>query len=428
MDVHLFALPFSPTARVAWFCAAMLRGLFARRRRVLSRRASFASRATPGASGAAPAAYLRARRDAFAADDAAAARAGRPWRTTASVVVSRLPTVTPEPPAWQTAFETAQADYEDKLGLVVPYPDNYWNLEAEEEEMETAAQKAEHAEAAKAADAAAAAAGEDGNSVDEDDNNDDGDTVVEDSDDDTDHLDLGLDDDLDDLDLDLSATSDVSSSDFDKVWSNDGDGKDGGDDEQQEVVYDTFGGYMFQGRTTRADERDNRTSLNRKLDERLYLLVRSDDTGGRWTFPGRGAEVPVPEPMVVDHTRRSARRDRVITTRGTLRDAALQDLSEQCGKPLERAITPQNGGAPVGFNWRVFSEDEQQRTGAFGEKVFYFKAQIFEQHGKAKPRVKVSGKDGEHVWVTRAEFPEYLTSTGEEADERFATFAEHLCV
>ena len=80
-----------------------------------------------------------------------------------------------------------------------------------------------------------------------------------------------MEEDDDDADLDdITFTSNVN--DFDRVWDAEEEEEDA--EEVEEEIFDTFGGFNFAPRITEADTTNDRTSMDRKLDECLFLLVK----------------------------------------------------------------------------------------------------------------------------------------------------------
>ncbi|GAB5031249.1 39s ribosomal protein mitochondrial [Nannochloropsis oceanica] len=149
-------------------------------------------------------------------------------------------------------------------------------------------------------------------------------------------------------------------------------------------------------RVTKADRLNDRTTLNRALSERLFLLVKGPITGDRWDLPmavlGKGGK----------DGRDSMRRTHEAT------------VGRFLGEKFE-AYMPSN--APVGMHWRVPAATAgASSVGAggnvYGEKVFFYRA----QHLKGRGRVVEEGVE-EFVWVTREEVGEYLPQeTGEEKE------------
>ncbi|KAL8197568.1 UNVERIFIED_CONTAM: hypothetical protein K2H54_032941 [Gekko kuhli] len=129
-------------------------------------------------------------------------------------------------------------------------------------------------------------------------------------------------------------------------------------------------------RITDADKDDDRTSLNRKLDQNLLLLVKQK-VGNQeiWLLPQ--AEWQAGE---------------------TLRATAERVLAELSGRHWEAKFL---GNAPCGFYKYKFPRVVQTDTGV-GAKVFFFKALL--QHSQLPlPKGKL-----DHVWVSKEELVDYL--------------------
>ncbi|XP_055218902.1 large ribosomal subunit protein mL46 isoform X2 [Gorilla gorilla gorilla] len=134
--------------------------------------------------------------------------------------------------------------------------------------------------------------------------------------------------------------------------------------------------FKLGARVTEADEKNDRTSLNRKLDRNLVLLVR-EKFGDQdvWILPQ--AEWQTGE-----------------TLRGTA-ERTLATLSEN---NMEAKFL---GNAPCGHY--TFKFPQAMRTESnFGAKVFFFKALLLTGD------FSQAGNKGHHVWVTKDELGDYL--------------------
>ncbi|XP_012294091.2 large ribosomal subunit protein mL46 [Aotus nancymaae] len=134
--------------------------------------------------------------------------------------------------------------------------------------------------------------------------------------------------------------------------------------------------FKLGARITEADEKNDRTSLNRKLDRNLVLLVR-EKLGDEdvWMLPQ--AEWQPGE-----------------TLRGTA-ERTLATLSEN---NMEAKFL---GNAPCGHY--KFKFPQAMRTESnLGAKVFFFKALLLTGD------LSQAGKKGQHVWVTKDELSDYL--------------------
>jgi large subunit ribosomal protein L46 len=147
-------------------------------------------------------------------------------------------------------------------------------------------------------------------------------------------------------------------------------------------------------RVTKADRLNDRTTLNRALSERLFLLVKGPVTGGRWDVPMAVLEEGGKEGG------------------GSMRRTHEATVGRFLGEKFE-AYVPSN--APVGMHWRVPAAGGAAAAAGgdvYGEKVFFYRA----QHLKGRGRVVEEGVE-EFVWATREEVGEYLPQETEEEKE-----------
>jgi len=136
--------------------------------------------------------------------------------------------------------------------------------------------------------------------------------------------------------------------------------------------------YSEYPRITPDDESNNRRSMYRKLDRRLYLIVKKGNEG--WCFPQQ------PHLYLKDGA--------------NLRKTAHRTLLEECGPTLDVHF---EGNSPIGF-WSYPSKSYPFVASTDETKVFFFKAQyVFGP-------VKLSRKAGlvDFAWVTRDELQEYI--------------------
>ena len=242
--------------------------------------------------------YLRERREQLARDEELAAASNKPWRLVCTGIVYRQPVVTPEIPQWRHDFEEKREEYELKLGRSIHYSKNFWNVEMEttleaegggadddeEEEglekraLEAAAAAAKSEEEEKTVGGGGGGGGGGGEGEGEGEGEDDEDKNDKSEVYDVNNLDDDFDDDLEDIDFPT-----MQAEELDRVWDAEADEEE--DEEREEEIFDTFGGFNFSKRITTADERNDYTSLERRLDQVLYLLVKGEDGG--WRFPQR---------------------------------------------------------------------------------------------------------------------------------------------
>ncbi len=146
-------------------------------------------------------------------------------------------------------------------------------------------------------------------------------------------------------------------------------------------------------RVTKADRLNDRTTLNRALAERLFLLVKGPATQGQWDVPA------------------------TVFTKGSMRNVHEGTVGKFLGEKFE-AYVPSN--APVGVHWRVNDAAAAKELGVYGEKVFFYRA----QHMKGRGRVVEPGVE-EFVWVTREEIGEYLRQ-GTAAEKAYAELLTNI--
>eukprot|EP01084_Bolivina_argentea_P184359 317964_1 len=112
-------------------------------------------------------------------------------------------------------------------------------------------------------------------------------------------------------------------------------------------------------RVTEADNTNDRTTLNRALAERIFLLLRKRDENGeaqQWTF----LQGPIEK------------------SDKTLRSCAERVAKDFLEEPfsLVGADYWHVGNAPAGWDWSVYKDDEQEKRGAFGRRTFFMRAQL----------------------------------------------------
>jgi len=131
-------------------------------------------------------------------------------------------------------------------------------------------------------------------------------------------------------------------------------------------------------RITADDKANNRKSLNRKLDERVYLIVKKTRSEHAWQFPQGLNE-----------------------KEETLRKTAEREFKEECGSTLKVYFI---SNAPIGFVWYTYSPEIQQKTDSCGAKVFFYGAQYL------SGQVTLDNKELiDYLWVSRDELKEYFS-------------------
>lgn len=119
-------------------------------------------------------------------------------------------------------------------------------------------------------------------------------------------------------------------------------------DEFEAVSKEEYKQFVFAPRVTEADEKGIKTTLERKLDKNLVLLVEHKLGNSCFWIPPQGI-----------------RKDGE-----TMRQAAERVLQDVCGKDLDVQFY---GNAPIGFYKYMYPKDVQ-KNGTCGAKIFYFLA------------------------------------------------------
>ncbi|KAL6060876.1 54S ribosomal protein L17 [Balamuthia mandrillaris] len=167
--------------------------------------------------------------------------------------------------------------------------------------------------------------------------------------------------------------------------------KQSGDEQEEEGMLDLpniYRGLLKQkelrevGRTwsreTEDDRRNNRKSLNRKLDRTLYLLVKKAREEHAWQFPQGGIEEGE-----------------------TMQKCAERELREECGAELEIFT---HDSIPSHCYSYPLPEKEQKKFGATGSKVFFYEM----LHIEGAPKLNQAELE-DYVWVTKEEMADYLS-------------------
>ncbi|XP_078097443.1 large ribosomal subunit protein mL46 isoform X2 [Mustelus asterias] len=133
--------------------------------------------------------------------------------------------------------------------------------------------------------------------------------------------------------------------------------------------------FIVANRIQEADKKNDRSTLNRRLDEKLTLLVK-EKVGDEeiWLLPQ--SEWKSGE---------------------TLRQTAERTLSILSGNELQAAFL---GNAPAGF-YKYKYPKAMRTSDTVGAKVFFFKALLMNGDLKTK-------RKGDYVWVTKSELKDYL--------------------
>eukprot|EP01090_Pellita_catalonica_P016793 TRINITY_DN491_c0_g1_i1.p2 TRINITY_DN491_c0_g1~~TRINITY_DN491_c0_g1_i1.p2 ORF type:complete len:267 (-),score=47.83 TRINITY_DN491_c0_g1_i1:937-1737(-) len=139
-------------------------------------------------------------------------------------------------------------------------------------------------------------------------------------------------------------------------------------------------------RITRADRANDRKSLQRHLDKRLYLIVKKNRENHAWQFPQGSLEADE-----------------------TLKECAQRELREECG---ELKLAP-IGNAPLACLKYEHTDEEKERTGFHGSKVFFYR------------NLYIGGKLtidknelSDYLWVAKKELPEYFSKDLSEVSQQ----------
>ncbi|KAL4225955.1 hypothetical protein ACF0H5_013943 [Mactra antiquata] len=134
--------------------------------------------------------------------------------------------------------------------------------------------------------------------------------------------------------------------------------------------------FQLTDRTTDADKNNDSTSLDRKLEKRLFLIVKqkwSPDGKTYWSFP---------------HIQRQGEE--------SMRETAERALRTYCGEGIKAQFL---GNAPVTYEKYKLPEGHEE----YGVKLFFFKADY--QSGEVVHSTK---QIVDHKWVTIEEMAEYF--------------------
>jgi hypothetical protein len=150
------------------------------------------------------------------------------------------------------------------------------------------------------------------------------------------------------------------------------------------VNADAMSGLQVTSRTTAADQIGDLRSLDRAYSQRLVLVVR-DRATGEWILPA--GERLEGEPM---------------------QQAAERSMKEYFAQGAQASSAPPNlwyvGQTPVGHWLRVYSPDMQAKTKCYGEKIFFYRAEILSGRFRL-PKEPMSSTlpFDDFYWLTRDE-------------------------
>lgn len=134
-------------------------------------------------------------------------------------------------------------------------------------------------------------------------------------------------------------------------------------------------------RITQADKTNDRHSLRRALDSKLYLVVKKNRQDYSWQFP------QIALPLDLTNEQRM------------LRDIATEGVTTAIGKGAHIYMT---GNAPAGVFSYPYSSDVQKSLNSYGAKVFFYRGYY------VKGDVHRPSRYVDHAWVTKSELKDYI--------------------
>lgn len=140
---------------------------------------------------------------------------------------------------------------------------------------------------------------------------------------------------------------------------------------------------------TPADHNDDRRSLNRKLDDRLFLILKKDRDSHQWHFP-QMCHVDPPE------DEENPPEDEEFHFKPGLRETAEKAMARSAGDKMQGYYYSH---APQGFYFYRYPEP---RNGSIGAKVFFYRVRYLK--GTPKP----ANGCVDYAWVTRDELKDYF--------------------
>ena len=165
-------------------------------------------------------------------------------------------------------------------------------------------------------------------------------------------------------------------------------------------------------RITEADLADDRRSLRRKLDQRLYLIVQRQLGGGRsiWQFPQRNVEATAGDGTAAassPSTEGDASAPGLVPFRHFAEralDSVLEIETEDTGDDDDPFEAHFLGNAPLAHFKHVYSEAFQKQHRVQGIKIFFYRAVLI--FGSIRGVRKPAADD--YAWVTANELEQYL--------------------
>ena len=130
-------------------------------------------------------------------------------------------------------------------------------------------------------------------------------------------------------------------------------------------------------RVTEADEKNDRHSMDRKLPESLFLIVKRNRADNAWQFP----------------------QGKLQDSETNMRVAAERVLDRAVGKTKRYFIS----NAPVGHLCYAYPPDMQQQRKQYGAKVYFYRSQLLVGAIKLETRLYT-----DYAWIARSEVGEYF--------------------
>jgi len=136
--------------------------------------------------------------------------------------------------------------------------------------------------------------------------------------------------------------------------------------------------YFFPGsRQTEADRRRDMRSVWRKLDKRLFFVFKGREAMNQYQFP-----------------------QRITLADETMRGSAKKALKLVAGSSIKLAHFA--GHAPLAVYKRVFNEEQQRKTNAYGAKVFFYPAYLVDGD------IRGLDQGYDFRWLTKEELQNFL--------------------
>ncbi|KAJ8905196.1 hypothetical protein NDN08_001705 [Rhodosorus marinus] len=136
--------------------------------------------------------------------------------------------------------------------------------------------------------------------------------------------------------------------------------------------------YFYPGsRETEADRRRDMRSVWRKLDKKLFFVFKGREAVKQYQFP-----------------------QRVTLADETMRGSAKKALKLVAGSSIKLAHFA--GHAPLAVYKRVFNEEQQRKTNAYGAKVFFYPAYLVDGD------IRGLDQGYDFRWLTKEELQNFL--------------------